>query len=185
MQNLIGVDTYRYDESWKVNEFLAAKKLYGSSVGLFHLLLSTNHSTKEQIRYPRNGPDLPREPSCSPMHTTPESSPKPGVLHDDADPGTIYSLQLETTLLDLRDRSSFAISHLPGATSFPFASLTETTPSSFSCSTVLEMQWRELEDCCVGEEVERLKEAVQTVILVDYDGDAARVTTSVFRAQGI
>lgn len=175
-QNLVGVDKYRYDDSWELDESLVAQKLYGSESCLLNLLLATT-LVKEQKKRPYEGYGKPTQPK---LRANTLRSAKPGVLRVNGESGC---LKHETALLDLRQESSFAASHLPGAGNFPLRSLTTTTPSSFSSSEVLESQWRELEDLCTDDRVKLLKGT--KVVLVDYDGDAARVATSVFRAKGI
>lgn len=175
-KNLVGVDKYRYDDSWELDESLVAQKLYGSESCLLNLLLDTT-LVKEQKKRPYEGYGKPTRPK---LRANTLRSAKPGVLRVNGESGCLGH---ETALLDLRQESSFAASHLPGAGNFPLRSLTTTTPSSFSSSEVLESQWRELESLCTDERVKLLKGT--KVVLVDYDGDTARVATSVFRAKGI
>ncbi|ERF76812.1 hypothetical protein EPUS_07992 [Endocarpon pusillum Z07020] len=175
-KNLIGVDKHRYDESWELSELLITEKLYGSTSGLPDFLpseLRTDHM---------NGCPTTRleNSACSTIYMTPESSPE---LGDAPFAKTTCTLQNGTTLLDLRTSSSYARSHPPGATNFPLSSLMETSPSPFSDSNTLELQWRELESLCTPETLQLLEG--KTVVFIDYDGDTARVATSVFRARGV
>lgn len=163
----------RYDDSWELSESSVAQRLYGSDLGLSGLL-SADPSVKNQNERPKNGFKY------STMDSELEQPLEPSVRRVAKE---IRSLQPQITLLDLRDPASFAVSHLPGADNFPLSSLTDTTPSAFSSSNILEMQWRELESLCTDERVELLKRT--RVVLVDYDGDTARVATSVFRAKDI
>ncbi len=175
-QNLIGVDKYRYDESWELSEFLVAKKLYGSTIGLLGSLLSKIPTEKLNGCHP-NGIE---KPTCSAKYVTPESSPE---LDDPPSAGKTCTLQKGTTLLDLRTATSYATDHLPGATNLPLSSLLETSPSPFSDSNTLELQWCELEGLCTHETSQLLEG--KTVVFIDYGGDTARVATSVFRARGV
>jgi rhodanese-related sulfurtransferase len=92
----------------------------------------------------------------------------------------------ESIVLDLRQPADFGAWHLPDAVNVPMNSLQKGMPSPFSDSTILERQWRELEDMFqnqVGNELVELKE--KQVLIVCYDGDTSRVATSVARAKGI
>lgn len=175
-QNLIGVDKHRYDDSWELSELLINEKLYGSTIGLPSFLPSKLRTDN------MNGcPTIGLENStCSTMYMTPESSPELGGAPFAE---TTCTLQNGTILLDLRTSSSYARGHLPGATNFPLSSLMETSPSPFSDSSTLELQWRELESLCTPETLQLLEG--KTVVFLDYDGDTARVATSVFRARGV
>lgn len=93
-------------------------------------------------------------------------------------------------VLDLREPSDFADWHLPGAFNIPMRTVARGTPSPFADAATLEAQWRELDDF-FARQVERcmlpgmvsLRE--RRALLVCYDGDAARVATSVLRAKGV
>jgi rhodanese-related sulfurtransferase len=93
----------------------------------------------------------------------------------------------DTLLIDLRSESDFKKWHLPAAFSVPIQSLNASTPSPFSDSSILERQWLELET--VFGKTSSITQAVQVdkqnVVLLCYDGDTARVATSVLRAKGI
>jgi rhodanese-related sulfurtransferase len=175
-QNLIGVDTYRYDDAWELSELSITEKLYGSTSGLPNFLPSKLR-TDNMNGCPTNGL---KNSARSTMYVTPESSPE---LGDPPFTETTCTLQNGTTLLDLRTSSSYARSHLPGAANVPLSSLMETSPSPFSDSNTLELQWRELESLCTPETLQLLEG--KTVVFIDYDGDTARVATSVFRARGV
>ena len=155
---------------------LVAETLCGSTIGLPGFLASKFPTDKQHGR-PSNGFE---KSACSTMYVTPESSPEP---RDPSFAETMCTLQNGTTLLDLRTPSSYAGTHLPSATNFPLSSLTETSPSPFSDSNILELQWRELESLCTPETLQLLEG--ETVVFTDYDGDTARVATSVFRARGV
>lgn len=81
-------------------------------------------------------------------------------------------------MIDLRQPADFQSWHLPGSANYPLVSLRPHTASPFSDAGVLEAQWVELErifhDVSGGH-----------VLVVCYDGDTARVATSVLRAKGL
>ncbi|KAL1799473.1 hypothetical protein ACET3X_003510 [Alternaria dauci] len=88
-------------------------------------------------------------------------------------------------LLDLRKPEDFATSHIPGSYNLPLQSLNASTPSPFSDATVLEQQWRELEATFTPERISAHDLVGKNVYIVCYDGDTARVATSVLRAKAI
>ncbi|CAG7923679.1 unnamed protein product [Penicillium olsonii] len=85
-------------------------------------------------------------------------------------------LKPQSQVVDLRQPEDFQAWHLPGSTNRPLASLGPHTPSPFSDPGVLEAQWVELEGMVYD---------VGHVLVVCYDGDSARVATSVLRARGL
>jgi rhodanese-related sulfurtransferase len=89
----------------------------------------------------------------------------------------------DTTIIDLRQPQDFNNFHLPGAVNMPF--VTDNTPSPFSDAKLLEALWKSLEDTFKepGQELQSLLQDRQ-VLLACYDGDSARVATSVLRAKG-
>jgi len=82
-------------------------------------------------------------------------------------------------VLDLRQSTDYDIWHLPGSQNKPLSSLGPHTPSPFSDAGVLEAQWVELEK--IFNDVSDLRH----VLVVCYNGDSARVATSVLRAKGL
>ncbi|KAH7057434.1 tryptophan synthase beta subunit-like PLP-dependent enzyme [Macrophomina phaseolina] len=92
----------------------------------------------------------------------------------------------DAVILDLRAPSDFAEWHLPGAVNMPMRTVVRDAPSPFADSATLEAQWRELE-AVFAAEVERGGTVVREkrALLVCYDGDTARVATSVLRAKGV
>ena len=93
-------------------------------------------------------------------------------------------LKPQNRVLDLRQPGDFYAWHLPGSMNLPLSSLGPHSPSPFSDPGVLEAQWVELEnifrDEALVSELGRLH-----VLVVCYDGDSARVATSVLRAKGL
>ncbi|KAF4991727.1 hypothetical protein FGRMN_7638 [Fusarium graminum] len=89
----------------------------------------------------------------------------------------------ETTVVDLRQSYDFNSFHLPGAVSMPLVH--DKTPSPFSDAKLLQSLWKTLEDTFKAPEPE-----IQTllrnkrILLTCYDGDSARVATSILRARG-
>jgi cysteine synthase A len=82
-------------------------------------------------------------------------------------------------VIDLRQSTDYDIWHLPGSQNKPLTSLGPHTPSPFSDAGVLEAQWIELEK--IFQDVSDLRH----VLVVCYNGDSARVATSVLRAKGL
>ncbi|KAF4960962.1 hypothetical protein FGADI_612 [Fusarium gaditjirri] len=88
-----------------------------------------------------------------------------------------------TTIVDLRQSDDFSMFHLPGAVNMPFVQ--DGTPSPFTDAKLLESLWKNLEGAfkVPGEELQSLLNG-RRVLLTCYDGDSARVATSVLRAKG-
>lgn len=91
--------------------------------------------------------------------------------------------QPQTSIIDLRQPLDFQDFHLPGSVNLPFVH--EDTPTPFSDPHILESLWKRLEETfrAPGAELLDLLEG-RRVLLVCYDGDSARVATSVLRAKG-
>ncbi|KAF5679507.1 cysteine synthase A [Fusarium circinatum] len=110
-----------------------------------------------------------------------------------ADPkiGSVNTVELQcilrskqdTTIIDLRQADDFSMFHLPGAVNMPFAQ--SGAPSPFSDAKLLESLWKNLEGAfkAPGAELQSLLSG-RRVLLTCYDGDSARVATSVLRAKG-
>lgn len=87
-------------------------------------------------------------------------------------------------VLDLRKAEDFRAWHLPGSINLPLTSVGPHNPSPFSDPAVLEAQWVELETIFNDDRlVSDL--GVDRVLLMCYNGDTARVATSVLRAKGV
>ncbi|KAL2219222.1 tryptophan synthase beta subunit-like PLP-dependent enzyme [Thermoascus aurantiacus ATCC 26904] len=159
-ENLIGVDSHRYDEAWEIPPEDALSKLYASPKG------SDVETYQDYVKSAAS-----------------ESSPNGnGVLESVDLRGA--RLKQDMVLLDLRTERSYNDWHLPGSTHFPISSLKEDTVSPFSDSSVLRAQWLELENIFKKREADKDHDSKQ-VVLVDYDGDTARVATSILRAKGV
>ncbi|KAF4944568.1 hypothetical protein FSARC_14639 [Fusarium sarcochroum] len=96
--------------------------------------------------------------------------------------GVLRSRQ-DTTVIDLRQPQDFDNFHLPGAVNMPFVHAD--VPSPFSDAKLLESLWKTLENSfrAPGSEIQSLLKG-RHVLLTCYDGDSARVATSVLRAKG-
>lgn len=94
------------------------------------------------------------------------------------------SLKPQHRVLDLRKAADFRAWHLPESINLPLTSVSPHTPSPFSDAAVLEAQWVELEQIFHDD---RLVSDLGTahVLVVCYNGDTARVATSVLRAKGL
>jgi rhodanese-related sulfurtransferase len=91
--------------------------------------------------------------------------------------------QPQTSIIDLRQPLDFNDFHLPGSVNVPFVH--EDTPSPFSEPDVLESLWKRLEETFKAPSAELLHLLQgRRVLLVCYNGDSARVATSVLRAEG-
>ncbi|ELR06325.1 hypothetical protein VC83_08575 [Pseudogymnoascus destructans] len=97
----------------------------------------------------------------------------------------------EWFLIDLRDTTDFESGHLPDAANWPLKSLARGGKSPFFESQVLEKQWLELESLFVSKNgnsegrLKALNSPGHSVMILCYDGDTARVATSVLRARDI
>lgn len=87
------------------------------------------------------------------------------------------------SVIDLRQPLDFQDFHLPGSVNLPFVN--EETVSPFSDPQVLEDLWKKLEATfkTPSQEIKSLIEGKQ-ILLLCYDGDSARVATSVLNAKG-
>lgn len=94
------------------------------------------------------------------------------------------SLKPQHRVIDLRCARDFRAWSLPESINLPLTSLGPHTTSPFSDPTVLEAQWVELEK--IFNDARLVTElASHHVLVVCYDGDTARVATSVLRAKGL
>ncbi|KAL0254268.1 hypothetical protein SLS55_009742 [Diplodia seriata] len=109
--------------------------------------------------------------------------PAPTALHAFFDLASGSPLPA-TSIIDLRHPTDFACWHLPAAVNAPQAAIDRNTPSPFADAKVLAALWRELE-AFFGAEGGSAALREKRVLLVCYDGDAARVATSVLRARGV
>jgi cysteine synthase A len=97
----------------------------------------------------------------------------------------------EWLLIDLRNTTDFSVGHFRDALNRPLQSLTPGAKSPFYDSQALEAQWLELEllletNSTTSEScLEEVESPGRPIMLVCYDGDAARVATSVLRARNI
>ncbi|KAK7554596.1 putative cysteine synthase B [Phyllosticta citricarpa] len=95
-----------------------------------------------------------------------------------------------TTVLDLRQPQDYSKWHLPGAINIPMQSVKAEMPSVFFDSAVLEEQWLEMEaffsaqsQACTISGVSSLHD--RPILVVCYNGDTARVASSILRAKGM
>jgi rhodanese-related sulfurtransferase len=89
----------------------------------------------------------------------------------------------DTTMIDLRQPQDFNSFHLPSSINMPFVH--DSTPNPFSDAKLLESLWKVLEDTFKSPKPE-MQPLLQgkKILLTCYDGDSARVATSVLRAKG-
>lgn len=89
----------------------------------------------------------------------------------------------EISVIDLRQPVDFQAFHLLGSINVPFVK--EETPSPFSNPEVLESLWTKMEDTFKAPSKELMAHLKgKQVLVLCYDGDSARVATSVLRAKG-
>lgn len=88
-------------------------------------------------------------------------------------------------LLDLRKPDHFIASHVPGAYNLPLQSSNDSSLSPFDDASVLQSQWKELETTFTADRISAHDLADKHVYVICYNGDTARVATSVLRARGI
>lgn len=94
------------------------------------------------------------------------------------------TLRPQQRVIDLRKAADFDAWHLPQSINLPLASVGPHAVSPFSDPAVLEAQWVELEKIFQDHRlVSDLK--AHHVLVVCYDGDTARVATSVLRNKGV
>uniref|UniRef100_A0A0D2XK54 Rhodanese domain-containing protein n=1 Tax=Fusarium oxysporum (strain Fo5176) TaxID=660025 RepID=A0A0D2XK54_FUSOF len=110
------------------------------------------------------------------------ADPKTGSVNT-VDLQSILRSKQDTTIIDLRQPDDFSMFHLPGAVNMPFVQ--DGTPSPFSDAKLLESLWKNLDGAfkAPGAEVQSLLSG-RRVLITCYDGDSARVATSVLRAKG-
>jgi rhodanese-related sulfurtransferase len=91
-----------------------------------------------------------------------------------------------SVLFDLRTESDFNKGHLPGAVNLQLLSLRKDTPGPFDHSSVLEAQWKEMNAkfCSMFPQTDLIR-ALPFVVVLCYQGDTARVASSILRAKNI
>jgi rhodanese-related sulfurtransferase len=96
---------------------------------------------------------------------------------------SILRSRADTTIIDLRQPQDFNNFHLPSSINMPLVH--DSTPSPFSDAKLLESLWKVLEETFKSPKPE-MQSLLQgkKVLLTCYDGDSARVATSVLRAKG-
>jgi len=89
-----------------------------------------------------------------------------------------------TAIIDFRQAADFDLWHLPEAINAPLESLVSDSASPFFDAVVLEQQWTELE-AVFQRRTDIVQLNCQQLLLLCYDGDTARVATSILRARNI
>lgn len=90
-----------------------------------------------------------------------------------------------TVLLDLRKPDDFISNNIPGSYNLPLQSLNSTSASPFFDAEVLVRQWKEIDGMLSPNTICAYDLAGKNVGVICYNGDTARVATSVLRARGI
>ncbi|KAJ5580844.1 hypothetical protein N7450_007145, partial [Penicillium hetheringtonii] len=93
------------------------------------------------------------------------------------------TLKPQHRVIDLRKSEDFQAWHLPGSINLSLDSIGPHSPSPFSDPSILEAQWVELEQIFQSRILSDLGSC--HVLVLCYDGDTARVATSVLRARGL
>lgn len=95
----------------------------------------------------------------------------------------IVSPKPDTIIVDLRQREDFEEFSLPGSVNFPL--VTTDTRHPFADPSVLATLWRKLDSTLGSENPEICSQLKgKRSLILCYDGDSARVATSVLRAKG-
>jgi rhodanese-related sulfurtransferase len=89
-------------------------------------------------------------------------------------------------VIDIRAAADFAKEAVLGARNLPLESVKPGMPSPFNDVTVLERQWIEMKKTVGLEQAWReVIEAGGSFLTICYDGESARVLTSILRASGV
>ncbi|KAJ6446503.1 cysteine synthase B [Purpureocillium lavendulum] len=150
-QELLGVDSYRYDEKWERDATDALNDFFGVDQSMIG----------DVIR-------------LVPKLATRDSSPElEGLIQRKTD----------TAVLDIRQAADFAQFRLPGSVNVPFVQPGGAGP--FSEPSILRDLWQRLDDTFKSPPQD-LQDAMhgKRILVLCYDGDSARVATSVLRAKG-
>ncbi|KAH9882470.1 hypothetical protein J1614_000706 [Plenodomus biglobosus] len=91
----------------------------------------------------------------------------------------------EVMLLDLRKPDDFALDHIDGSYNLPLQSISASSRSPFFAPEILEAQWKELETTFTKERISAHELSGKNVYVVCYNGDTARVASSILRAKGV
>ncbi|PGH00996.1 hypothetical protein AJ79_08060 [Helicocarpus griseus UAMH5409] len=97
---------------------------------------------------------------------------------------TIIKAKAQSYIIDLRNVVDYESWHLPDAINIPLGSLGSKTPSPYADPKVLEAQWLELEGI-FGQINGSPNLNARRVLVLCYNGDTARVATSILRAKGV
>lgn len=90
-----------------------------------------------------------------------------------------------TVLIDLRKPDDFLENSIPGSYNLPLQSMNSATSSPFFDPTVLEQQWKEIDGMLSYNTISAYDLSNKNVGVICYNGDTARVATSILRAKGI
>jgi rhodanese-related sulfurtransferase len=90
-----------------------------------------------------------------------------------------------TVLIDLRKPDEFIANQVPGSYNLPLQNLSASTPSPFFDAVMMEKQWKELDAMFSQNTISAYDLVGKKVGVICYNGDTARVATSVLRAKGI
>ncbi|KAH8588190.1 tryptophan synthase beta subunit-like PLP-dependent enzyme [Bisporella sp. PMI_857] len=89
-------------------------------------------------------------------------------------------------ILDIRSAADFEAHRVYGAVNLPFSTVSSTSISPFEDIAVLEAQWKEGKKILDKNELTALlKNEKPTMVVICYNGESARMSTSILRAQKI
>ena len=204
LQNLKGVDTCRYDESWELRPSEVAARFFETSVTSPKAPSLSNSAPKTLTSEveSRNGTRRLAHGKVAVANSSGLPTPPAETFSS----GRLNTLDItprnDVVSLDFRTSSDFEGLSIPSSISLPLKSLTAEMESPFVSSEILREQWLELEAlfsmsqdvstaivsddyvCVKKREVVRNLRG-KRVLCVDYTGETSRVATSLLRAKGI
>lgn len=95
----------------------------------------------------------------------------------------VLTPKADVSIIDLRQPQDFVSYHLPGSINLPVAQASSTSP--FFAPAVMTALWTQLENTFSNPDENSVNPAQnKRVLVLCYDGDSARVATSILRAKG-
>ncbi|KAL3587408.1 cysteine synthase fda4 [Fusarium poae] len=88
-------------------------------------------------------------------------------------------------VIDIRAPEDFHSGTALSAKNLPFASVTSNTASPFDDAAVLESQWLEMKTRVIHDAEDDFSNDGKQVVIICYNGESARVLTSILRAHGV
>jgi rhodanese-related sulfurtransferase len=88
-------------------------------------------------------------------------------------------------VIDIRNPTDFQNGSLEGAKNVPFDTVRTDVASPFDDVAILESQWLEMNERVSRNFENELNEHVDSVVTICYNGESARLLTSILRAHGV